>query len=217
GVAEWGSLDLSAHLDVHGPVPEPRPARRGQAGELIAEVERAGLRGRGGAGFPTALKMHAVIGARRRPGGRTVVINAVEGEPASVKDRTLVESVPHLVLDGAALAARAVSAGEVVLCVSERAVETADAALRACSERRALRERVSLRVVAVPDGYVGGQESALVHFLNGGPAKPTFTPPMIFEQGVHGRPTLLSNAETFAHVALIARHGAGWFRELGTP
>ncbi len=217
GVSELGSLDLAAHLDVHGPAPELAPARRGHAGELIDAVERAGLRGRGGAGFPTALKMHAVLGARGRPRGRTVVVNAVEGEPASLKDRTLIGSVPHLVLDGAALAARAVSAGEVVLCVSERSVETVEAALRAGAERRALRERVPARVVAVPDGYVGGQESALVHFLNGGPAKPTFTPPMIFEQGVRGRPTLLSNAETFAHVALIARHGADWFRALGTP
>jgi NADH:ubiquinone oxidoreductase subunit F (NADH-binding) len=161
--------------------------------------------------------MHAVIGARGRPSGRTVVVNAVEGEPASLKDRTLIGSVPHLVLDGATLAARAVSAREVVLCVSERSVETVDDALRAIEERRALRERVNVRVVAVPDGYVGGQESALVHFLNGGPARPTFTPPMIFEAGVSGRPTLLSNAETFAHIALIARHGGDWFRELGTP
>jgi NADH:ubiquinone oxidoreductase subunit F (NADH-binding) len=213
GVAELGSLDLDAHLEVHGPAPELAPARRGQAGELIDAVERAGLRGRGGAGFPTALKMHAVLGAR----GRTVVVNAVEGEPASLKDQTLIGSVPHLVLDGAALAARAVSAKELVLCVSERSVDTVDGALRASAERRSLRERLRARVVAVPDGYVGGQESAVVHFLNGGPAKPTFTPPMIFEQGVNGRPTLVSNAETFAHVALIARHGADWFRELGTP
>lgn len=217
GVAERGSLDLPAHLEVHGPAPDLAPARRGQAGELIDAVERAGLRGRGGAGFPTALKMHAVIGARGRLGGRTVVVNAVEGEPASTKDHTLLGSAPHLVLDGAVLAARAVSAKEIVLCVSERSVDTVDAALRASAERRALRERASTTVVAVPDGYVGGQESALVHYLNGGPATPTFTPPMIFERGVGGRPTLLSNAETFAHVALIARHGGEWFRELGTP
>jgi hypothetical protein len=110
GVGELGSLDLAAHLDVHGHPPELAPARRGQAGELIDAVERAGLRGRGGAGFPTALKMHAVIGARGRSGGRSVVVNAVEGEPASLKDRTLIGSAPHLVLDGAVLAARAVSA-----------------------------------------------------------------------------------------------------------
>lgn len=217
GVAELGALDLNAHLEVHGHAPEPAPARRGHAGELIDAVERAGLRGRGGAGFPTALKLHAVAGARGRARDRVVVVNAVEGEPASRKDRTLVASAPHLVLDGAVLAAAAVAADEILLCVSERAVSTVDAALRASAERRALRERVEMRIVAVPHGYVGGQESALVHFLNDGPARPTFTPPMIFERGVRGRPTLLSNAETFAHIALIARHGAEWFRALGTP
>ena len=217
GVAEFGALDLGAHLDVHGRAPELAPARRGHAGELIDAVERAGLRGRGGAGFPTALKMHAVIGARGRARDRVVVVNAVEGEPASRKDRTLVASAPHLVIDGAALAAGAVGADEIALCVSESSVASVEAALRASAERRALRERVQVRVVAVPHGYVTGQESALVHFLSGGPALPTFTPPMIFERGVRGRPTLLSNAETFAHIALIARHGSEWFRALGTP
>ncbi len=71
-------------------------------------------------------------------------------------------------------------------------------------------------MVAVPDGYVTGQETALVRFLNGGPALPTFTPPRPFESGVGKRPTLVQNAETAAHVALIARHGAGWFRRAGT-
>ena len=72
-------------------------------------------------------------------------------------------------------------------------------------------------MTAVPGDYVAGQESALVNHLNGGPAVPTFTPPMPFEQGVRRRPTLINNAETLAHIALIARHGSQWFRQLGTP
>ena len=74
-----------------------------------------------------------------------------------------------------------------------------------------------MHVTAVPGTYVAGQEAALVNHLNGGPAIPTFTPPMVFEQGVRRRPTLVANAETLAHVALIARHGPEWFRQLGTP
>ncbi len=74
-----------------------------------------------------------------------------------------------------------------------------------------------VQLATVPSHYVAGQESALVNYLNGGAAKPTFTPPMPFEQGVRRRPTLVDNIETLAHVAQITRHGAPWFRELGTP
>jgi len=83
--------------------------------------------------------------------------------------------------------------------------------------QRRMNDGVRWHVAEVPASYVAGQESALVNFLNGGPAKPTFTPPMPFERGVRQRPTLVNNPETLAHVALIARHGAQWFRSLGTP
>ena len=76
--------------------------------------------------------------------------------------------------------------------------------------------RLRIGVQTVPDGYVSGQESALVNLCNGGPAKPTLTPPMPFQRGVRKRPTLINNAETLAHLALIARHGPHWFRALGT-
>jgi NADH:ubiquinone oxidoreductase subunit F (NADH-binding) len=214
GVEDGGPLDLDAHLAIHGPAPVQLKPKRGRAGELIDTIEEAGLRGRGGAGFPTALKLHAVSGARGR--GRTVVVNATEGEPASGKDRALLSTVPHLMLDGAVLAAQAVSAGEVIVCVSEDAPQSLRAATTAISERRRLRSEPAIRLAAVPSGYVSGQESALVSFLNGKPPKPVFTPPMTFERGVRGLPTLLSNAETFAHLALIARHGAAWYRALGT-
>lgn len=215
GVGRDGAVDLQAHLAVHGPPPVPAKRRRRGDTALIDELQRAGLKGRGGAGFPTAVKMHAVLGARGR--ARAVVVNATEGEPASLKDRTLMRTVPHLALDGAVLAAHAVGAGEVILCVSESSAETARCAQRAIGERARMQGELPIRLVAAPHAYVTGQETALVNFLNGGPAQPTFTPPMTFEKGVSGRPTLFSNAETYAHLALIARHGAEWFRSLGTP
>jgi NADH:ubiquinone oxidoreductase subunit F (NADH-binding) len=181
---------------------------------LIVEIERAGLRGHGGAGFPTATKMHAVASQRRRG---YVVVNATEGEPMSSKDKALCAVAPHLVLDGAALAAETLRALEVVVCVDRVATTTVRNLRRAIDERAALgADRVRFRLEAAPDRYVSGEESALVRWINGGEAKPTFVPPRPFERGVAGRPTLVQNAETLAHVALIARYGASWFRGLGT-
>ena len=215
GVDGEGAVSLAAHLDLHGDLPpQARSGRRGGS-PLIDEVERAGLRGRGGAGFPTAVKLHAVAGARSR--GRTVVVNGVEGEPASFKDRALLESAPHLVLDGAIAAAAAVGAREIALAVRSDASRALRSLEHALTERASRRETPEVQLVAVPPAFVAGHESAVVSYLNGAPAKPTFTPPSVHESGVRGRPTLVSNVETFAHIALIARHGADWFRALGPP
>jgi NADH:ubiquinone oxidoreductase subunit F (NADH-binding) len=133
-----------------------------------------------------------------------------------MKDQTLCQLAPHLMLDGAQLAAQALGADEVIVAVCESASASVDAVAAAIDERRAL-GGARLRLETAPPGYVAGQESALVNHLSGGPARPTFTPPLPFEQGVSRRPTLVSNAETYAHIALIARHGPSWFRALGTP
>jgi NADH:ubiquinone oxidoreductase subunit F (NADH-binding) len=197
---------LDAHLARWGQLPAGGPL-------LIDEVERAGLRGRGGAQFPTATKLRAVAAARHS----IVVANGTEGEPASGKDKALLTISPHLVLDGAGIAAETVGADEVVVCVDR----TAGAAVRAveaaiAERRRAGADLLRFRVESTPSHYVAGEESALVHWLNGGPAKPSFVPPRPFERGVRGRSTLVNNVETLAHLALIARFGAAWFRGLGT-
>jgi NADH:ubiquinone oxidoreductase subunit F (NADH-binding) len=115
------------------------------------------------------------------------------------------------------LAARAVGADELILCIDESAGAALQSAQRALREReRAGGDRLRIAVQIVPTGYVSGQESALVNLCNGGPAKPTLTPPMPFQRGVRRRPTLINNAETLAQLALIARHGPRWFRALGT-
>jgi len=175
---------------------------------IIDVVDGSGLRGRGGAGFPTALKMHAV----REAGGRAIVVaNGAEGETVAAKDKTLLAYVPHLVLDGATVAARAVRARDAIVAVPSSLLTVVEQAIAELDDGR-----VRLKVVAVPDTFVAGEETALVSFLNGGPAVPTFTPPRPFERGVRGLPTLVQNVETLAHLALIARHGARWFRSAGT-
>jgi len=212
GMPVEGGVELDAHLRTHGELPYERKHRRRES-PLIELIEQAGLRGHGGAGFPTARKLRAVAASRRRP---IVVVNATEGEPASLKDNTLCQLAPHLVLDGAQLVAEALGADEIFVCVCETTRDSAESIAAAITERVSTR-RARMQLSLVPNGYVSGQESALVSHLNGGAAIPTFTPPMPFEQGVNRRPTLVNNAETLAHIALIARHGAAWFRELGTP
>jgi NADH:ubiquinone oxidoreductase subunit F (NADH-binding) len=197
------TVSLDEHEEQYGGL----PLRLG-ADELLRRVAASGLTGRGGAGFPTATKLEAVRGRRRRP---IVVANGAEGEPPSGKDRVLLTYVPHLVLDGAVIAARIVGARHVVIA----ATSAAQAPLaRALAERR--RGEVRMRAAVVPDRFIAGEETALVQLLNGGPALPTYTPPRPYERGVDGAPTAVLNVETLAHLALIARFGEDWFRTAGT-
>jgi NADH:ubiquinone oxidoreductase subunit F (NADH-binding) len=204
GLRRGRALTLDEHLAAYD---RPAPGR-----DLIAEIEAARLTGRGGASFPTAAKLRAVASQRGRA---VVVVNAVEGEPLSGKDKLLLRALPHLVLDGAVALAAALGATDVVVAHSAAARAERDALDFALSERvsRGLHARLSIRRATLPDTYVAGQETALVSFLSGGPALPTFTPPRPFERGVGGRPTLIQNAETVAQAALVARHGGAWFAQ----
>ena len=220
-----GSPGLAGHLARHGLLPACAGADRW---ELIGEVERAGLTGRGGAAFPTAAKLRAV---RTAAAGRTplVIANGTEGEPASGKDRALLASAPHLVLDGAVYAAGLIGAHEAVV-VAHR--DVAGAVTEAAAERRnAARGRrlggdhVRVRVVKAAAGFVAGEASAVVSWVERGDARPTGRSPRsgAARPGApggpgrrSGRPVLVQNVETLAHLALIARYGAGWFRSAGT-
>jgi NADH:ubiquinone oxidoreductase subunit F (NADH-binding) len=212
--AAEGLAALDRHVGFHGAMPvHAEPGRRDEA--LIETVRASGLGGRGGANFPVARKVDAVLGERGRP---IVLINATEGEPPSRKDHVLLRGAPHLVIDGAVVCAALVGAHEAVIALeagSRREFAALDAAL-AERERRHVDGRLKIALETVPDGFVIGEERALINALNGGPGKPTFAPPRPFQKGLGGAPTLVQNAETVAHLALIARHGAEWFRGLGT-
>ncbi|MEP7023427.1 MAG: NADH-ubiquinone oxidoreductase-F iron-sulfur binding region domain-containing protein [Actinomycetota bacterium] len=203
---------LREHMDRFGPLPL-RGHRRGQQQRLAETVANAGLTGRGGAGFPTGTKMRAVAAQR---GGAVVLANGMESEPASSKDEALLAFAPHLVLDGAVLAAEAVGASTVHLCLSRLQPGLARQ-LRAAVSERAGTDQVPVKVHEVPHHYVASEETALVCWLNGGEAKPVMTPPRPAERGVRRLPTLVGNVETLAHVALIARYGPAWFRQAGLP
>jgi NADH:ubiquinone oxidoreductase subunit F (NADH-binding) len=200
---------LEEHTACYGRLPEL------DARALATAIDESGLLGRGGAAFSAGAKLAAVQAHRGR---RVVVGNGVEGEPLSLKDKLLLRSVPHLVLDGLELAATACGARDAILVVAENAPRERAAVARALHERgRAGLDRVGVVVAVAPDRFVLGEETALVAWLSGKPPKPTLAPPRPSERGVMGRPTLVHNVETLAHLALIARFGPGWFRALGSP
>ncbi|MEN3362049.1 MAG: hypothetical protein V7637_6031, partial [Mycobacteriales bacterium] len=195
----------------------PLPPRRGDQPDLglVELVERSGLLGRGGAGFPTGRKLRAVAAGA---GGRQPVLiaNGAEGEPVARKDALLLGQAPHLVLDGIVLAARAIGATDGYLCIHSGS-SALPALNRALAERDQAADGVRIGIDQVPHRYVSSEKTSLVSWLEGGAAVPRFTPPSPRERGVDGRPTLIQNVETLAHLALIARHGAAWYRSVGDP
>ena len=195
-----GRADLRHHLWAHGPVPQ---LSRDTYSEL---AEAVGLRGRGGAGFPVAKKL-ADLPAK---GVEAVVVNGSESEPVSRKDRLLLTLAPHLVLDGATGLAQALGAPQVLI-----AVHDAEAAL---SIRTALEERqdtVEVQVADTPGRFVAGEARAVLSVLEGGPAVPPGRRVLPTRKGYHKRPTFLSNVETFAQLAVLARLGSREYSSTG--
>jgi NADH:ubiquinone oxidoreductase subunit F (NADH-binding) len=201
GLDSTARVDLALHHDLHGALP-----RIGRAG-LQDLTEAVGLRGRGGAGFPVSAKLASL--PRRT---YAVVINGSESEPASHKDRALLTGLPHLVLDGAVATATALGARLVVV-----AVHDPDAA---ASVEVALAERsdpVEIELVVTTGAFVGGEARALLRGLSGGPALPPGRRVLPSRSGLDGRPTFLSNTETFAQIAILVRYGAHRYAQTGLP
>jgi NADH:ubiquinone oxidoreductase subunit F (NADH-binding) len=145
-----------------------------------------------------------------------LVVNMMEGEPASQKDGALLSGAPHLVLEGAQLAAMATGAREIVICTSVESERLARHAEAAISDRHSAgADRIPTRVSVGPGGYVAGEESALVKWIGGGRAVPAFRSEKGSPLTIGRRAALVQNGETLAHVALVARYGPAWFRSAG--
>jgi NADH-quinone oxidoreductase subunit F len=176
----------------------------GRARQVLLATTLTGL---GGAHFPLARKVSALLA---EPGPRVVVCNAAEDEPGSLKDRALLARNPHVVLEGALIAAAALDARDVVLYLSQGAAEAALAAAGAIHEALdcpAISGIERLRVVAAGEHYVAGEATAAVDAINGGPGKPTGQPPYPSTCGVGGLPTLVANCETLANLPRVIRAG----------
>jgi NADH:ubiquinone oxidoreductase subunit F (NADH-binding) len=211
--------------------------------ELISLVEASGLRGRGGAGFPTGRKWRTVAAMASPVLSTTVVVNGAEGEPGTFKDRAILRAAPHRVVEGALIAARAVGANSAVIAVKEsftterQRLEAAAAEM----ERAGWFGDLTVSVFAGPDEYLYGEETGLLEAVAGRPPFPRIAPPwrrgavevvatdddVDSESGLaapvemagttDAPPALVNNVETLANVPGIVANGADWFRSLGTP
>jgi NADH:ubiquinone oxidoreductase subunit F (NADH-binding) len=205
--------DLAGHVDAHGELSVSLRRETSWRKALAVSLEESGLAGRGGGGFSTSIKLAV---AQSGGHGGTIIVNGMEGEPASDKDKVLLTRVPHLVLDGAQYLAAMCQASRIVVCVPEGRDTVAASVRHAIAERRAARyASVSESIVRPPDRFVVGEESALANFVDSGSALPVFRADKGIPLRIGQGPALIHNTETLAHVALIARHGPAPFRARG--
>jgi NADH:ubiquinone oxidoreductase subunit F (NADH-binding)/nucleotide-binding universal stress UspA family protein len=203
--------------------------------EIIDLLIDSGLRGRGGAGFPTGTKWRTVAAARSGRGVTTVVVNAAEGEPGTFKDRALLRTNPYRVLEGAIVAARTLQTGRIRIGIKATFEREIDRLTTAINELRDARwiDDLDIALVLGPSSYLFGEETAMLEVVEGRQPFPRVTPPYrrgVFDDdtrsavrahlatttGTGGAPALVDNVETLANVPLIIENGVEWFRELGT-
>jgi bidirectional [NiFe] hydrogenase diaphorase subunit len=195
-----------------------------QPNEVIEAIARSGLRGRGGAGYPTGLKWATV--AKEKADRKYVICNADEGDPGAYMDRSVLESDPHRVLEGMAIAAYAIGANQGYIYIRAEyplAISRLQTAIQQAQRLRLLGSqifdspfdfRIDLRIGA--GAYVCGEETALMASIEGKRGTPRPRPPYPAESGLWGYPTLINNVETLANIPAIIRKGADWFASIGT-
>lgn len=193
---------------------------------VIEEMKASGLRGRGGAGFPTGLKWEFAAKSKGGDGVKYVVCNADEGEPGTFKDRLLLEGDPHAVIEGMALTAYAIGAKKGYVYIRGEyglSIERLDKAIAQASKMNLLGRGIfgsefefDLEIREGAGAYVCGEETALFESLEGGRGEPRLKPPYPTDSGLFGKPTVINNVETLANVAPIIANGAKWFRTFGT-
>ncbi|MCL6638513.1 MAG: NADH-quinone oxidoreductase subunit NuoF [Firmicutes bacterium] len=193
--------------------------------EVIAAIKASGLRGRGGAGFPTGLKWETCRGQAEQT--RYVVCNADEGDPGAFMDRNILESNPHLVLEGLTIAAYAVGAQKGYFYVRAEYPLAVERLRKAVSRARSIglsgagilgtNFSFEVEIFQGSGAFVCGEETALIASLEGEPGLPRHRPPFPAASGLWGKPTVINNVKTLSYVPHIVRKGADWFRQSGTP
>lgn len=192
--------------------------------DIVNEIMKSGLRGRGGGGFPTGLKWK--LTAANQADQKYVVCNADEGDPGAYMDRSIVEGNPFAVVEGMAIAAKAIGGTEGYVYVRAEyplAIKNLDAAIKSCREYNLLGKNIlgsgfsfDIHINKGSGAFVCGEETALIMSLEGREGTPKPKPPFPAQKGLWGKPTLINNVETFANVPIILDRGADWFAGFGT-
>lgn len=192
--------------------------------EIIDEIKTSGLRGRGGAGFPTGIKWERCRKAEARP--KYVICNADEGDPGAFMDRSIIEADPHSILEGMAIGAYAIGAylGYVYLRIEyPLAMKRLEQAIQQAREYGLLGEDIfgsgfnfDVKIFKGAGAFVCGEETSLIASIEGKAPEPKMKPPYPSEAGLWGKPTNINNVETWANVPVIIQRGAKWFSEIGT-
>lgn len=197
---------------------------------IIDLIKRSGLRGRGGAGFPTGIKWEGVRKKESdilgRPAVKYLVCNFAEGEPGTYKDRYLMSRNPYYLIEGMAIATYAIGAAQAVICIKEiflKEIATLTRALEECYSAGYLGQNVlgsgqniPIDLTRGPDSYLLGEDRALLEVIEGKPAWPRWKGIIPVEYGLHGQPTCVNNVETLSHIPHIVQNGPEWFRSIGT-
>jgi NADH:ubiquinone oxidoreductase subunit F (NADH-binding) len=185
--------------------------------QIIAALKDSGLRGMGGAGFPTGTKWELVRKESRTP--KYVICNADESEPGTFKDRQILAELPHLVIEGMLLAALTVGATHAILFIRHEYEPERHVFAAALEDARSqgLLDQIDLEVFVSPGGYILGEETALLECLEDKRGEPRNKPPFPVTHGLFGQPTLINNVETLAMVPAILRRGAAWWKSQGKP
>ena len=192
--------------------------------EIIKEIKDSGLRGRGGAGFPTGRKWEACKNAEGEP--KYIVCNGDEGDPGAFMDRSIVESDPHSVLEGMIIGAYAIGAHEGYIYIRNEyplAMKRLELAIAQARDYGLLGENIldsgfdfDIRIQRGAGAFVCGEETALIASIEGRPPEPRQRPPFPAQSGIWGKPTNINNVETWATVPAIINRGADWFASIGT-
>lgn len=221
-VYEIDPLDIEEYIKKGGYQALKKVLKKGDT-FTIEEIKNSGLRGRGGAGFPTGLKWEFIKKEKQKP--KFVICNADEGEPGTFKDRILIENDPHSVIEGMIIAGFAVGAEKGIIYIRgeyETGYRILENAIRQAGERGFLGKNISgsnfsfdIKVVKGAGSYVCGEETALIESVEGKRGEPRKKPPYPSNKGLYGKPTLINNVETLANVTLIFIKGSEWFKEKG--